>query len=81
MKVLYIICLVMSWFTIPAQGADTKDMMNTPIDTLVKKGRDYAEILNKPDSALMCFSIVTNRYDANMSREDKTNVIAAFNGK
>ena len=82
MKRIYLsLLLLITLTTSLAQGIDTKELMTLTTDSLVAKGRQYAEIENKPDSALMCFSIVTGRYDAKMSRDDKINVIAAFNGK
>ncbi len=40
-----------------------KQWMGLPSDVLLEKGHQYSEIQVKPDSALVCFSIVANRYN------------------
>lgn len=44
---------------------------------LMEEGVRYAQNLNKPDSAVLCFTIVINRYDNNASREEKQTIIKA----
>ena len=42
-----------------------------PTEQLVKIGHRFANDPERPDSALLALTIVTNRYDKSMSREDK----------
>ena len=42
-----------------------------PTEQLVKIGHRFANNPEQPDSALLALTIVTNRYDKSMSREDK----------
>ena len=62
-KILKILCtiILLTHFT-SAMGDNTPVSYNKwlkmPSDTLIKLGGKYAEIDNKPDSALMCFNIV-----------------------
>ncbi|MCF0177244.1 MAG: AraC family transcriptional regulator [Bacteroidales bacterium] len=77
-----ILALIAACFTfLSAHCFETNELLKMPSDSLVKIGRNYAEIINKPDSALICFTIVTGRYNPNLSKEEKINAIAAFNGK
>lgn len=52
-----------------------------PSDTLIKLGGEYAEIDNKPDSALMCFNIVIGRHKSNMNDEERHLLMSAYTGR
>jgi AraC-like DNA-binding protein len=55
--------------------------MNLSSEKLMEKGSKYAEFENKPDSALVCFSIVANRYSSDLSRDEQKYIIGSYNGK
>ncbi|MBR6182934.1 MAG: helix-turn-helix domain-containing protein [Prevotella sp.] len=55
--------------------------LKMPSDTLVKIGSKYAEIDNKPDSALMCFNIIIGRYKSNLNDEEKHFLLKAYTGR
>ncbi len=58
-----------------------KQWMGLPSNVLLEKGHQYSEIQVKPDSALVCFSIVANRYNKQMSDKEKQQCCVAFIGK
>lgn len=58
-----------------------KQWMGLPTNVLLEKGHQYSEIQVKPDSALVCFSIVANRYNKQMSDKEKQQCCVAFIGK
>lgn len=45
----------------------------------IRIGKDYRLRKNKPDSALLFFTIVAGRYTPNMSAEEKREVVEALN--
>lgn len=49
-----------------------------PLADLKQKGYDYIKS-NAPDSALICYSVMQNKYRADMKAEDKRLVAGAFN--
>lgn len=53
--------------------------MSTPSAELVRLGKDYRFRQNKPDSALLFFTVVAGRYDPGMPREEKRMVVEALN--
>lgn len=53
--------------------------MSRPSEELIRIGKDYRLRKNKPDSALLFFSIVAGRYTPNMSAEEKREVVEALN--
>lgn len=52
---------------------------STPSGELMRLGRDYQSRLNKPDSALLFFTLVAGRYDPAMPGEEKRLVVDALN--
>lgn len=70
---------------IPAKAAMQpnyyKQWMGLSSEVLLEKGHQYSEIKIKPDSALVCFSIVANRYNKQMSDKEKQQCCVAFIGK
>ena len=53
--------------------------MSRPSEELIRIGKDYRLRKNKPDSALLFFTIVAGRYTPNMSAEEKIEVVEALN--
>lgn len=37
-----------------------------PTATLMKMGNDFMNIKNMPDSAMLCYSLIANRYNENL---------------
>ena len=58
-----------------------KQWMGLPTEALLEKGHIYSEVHVKPDSALVCFSIVASRYNSYMSDKEKQQCCVAFIGK
>lgn len=58
-----------------------KQWMGLSSEALLEKGHQYSEIQVKPDSALVCFSIVANRYNKQMTDKEKQQCCVAFIGK
>lgn len=52
--------------------------MSRPSEELIRIGKDYRLRKNKPDSALLFFTIVAGRYTPNMSAEEKREVVEAL---
>lgn len=52
-----------------------------PSDKLLQIGNGYISKNNKADSALVCFSIVANRYSDNMDRHDKEMAMNGYLGR
>ncbi len=77
--------LLLVLITLSAQAAHTpKDYIrwqNYPSAKLMQMGSNYADMRNMPDSALVCFSIVSSRYQKNLAESEREYVIEAFNGK
>ena len=48
-------------------------------ETLIEMGREYILENIMPDSALVCFTIITNRYSPKMNKEEKLRCASAFN--
>lgn len=55
--------------------------MNLSTGELVAKGRDFLYQKQNPDSALVCFSIATSRYNKSLSKEEKQEIYKACTGK
>ena len=55
--------------------------MNLPSSKLIEMGAGYGEIQNHPDSALVCFSIVSSRYKPDMTKAQKRDITQAYIGK
>lgn len=53
--------------------------MSRPSEELIRIGKDYRLRKNKPDSALLFFTIVAGRYTPNMSAEEKREMVEALN--
>lgn len=70
---------------IPAKAAMQpnyyKQWMGLSSEVLLERGHQYSEITVKPDSALVCFSIVANRYNKQMSDKEKHQCCVAYIGK
>lgn len=54
---------------------------NIPSKELIKMGSMYGELQKHPDSALICYTIVTSRYDTNLDKAEKRNCMMAFIGR
>jgi YesN/AraC family two-component response regulator len=48
-----------------------------PTATLMKMGNDFMNIKNMPDSAMLCYSLIANRYNENLDREELEQSIRA----
>ena len=48
-----------------------------PTATLMKMGNDFMNIKNMPDSGLLCYSIIANRYNENLKSEELQQCIRA----
>lgn len=55
--------------------------MRLPSRLLVDMGHRYAEITDRPDSALVCFTLVASRYDEKATREEQRLATVAYMGK
>lgn len=55
--------------------------INVPTAELVEKGRLFLYQQAMPDSALVCFSIATSRYNESLPKEEKQEIYKAFVGK
>lgn len=55
--------------------------LHVPSEELIKMGTKYAELDGKPDSALVCFTIVTGRSKRNMTEKDKHLLMHAYIGR
>lgn len=65
-----------------AQGARSEfyqKYMSRSSEELIRLGKDYRFRQNKPDSALLFFTIVAGRYTPDMSRGEKRQVVEALN--
>ena len=52
-----------------------------PSDTLIAMGSEFAELQNKPDSGLICFTIAASRYKPEMSKQEKRSCAQGYIGK
>jgi AraC-like DNA-binding protein len=48
-----------------------------PTATLMKMGNDFMNIKNMPDSGMLCYSLIANRYNENLNREELEQCIRA----
>lgn len=48
-----------------------------PTATLMKMGNDFMNIKNMPDSAMLCYSLIANRYNENLKRDELEQCIRA----
>lgn len=62
-----------------AQPKSYRSFIGETSSSLIKKGKDYIFEKDMPDSALACFSVVVNRFDPLMDREEKIKVVEAYN--
>ncbi|MBQ9645401.1 MAG: helix-turn-helix domain-containing protein [Prevotella sp.] len=62
-------------------ASDYERWQQLPSELLMQMGSSYAEQTGMPDSALVCFTIVSNRYRKNLSDEEQPYVVGALNGK
>lgn len=69
--------------TVATPDVETKygKWMNLSTEALVTKGREFLYQKQCPDSALVCFSIVTSRYKESLSKEEKELIYKAAIGK
>ena len=65
-----------------AMGENQPEMfsrwMRLPVSTLEKMGRDDMKDRQSTDTALVCYTIITGRYDEKMDREEKRRVAEAY---
>ena len=82
---LLIFAAILFSHSIPAMGDDMTvsygKWRNLPSDSLIKMGSKYAEIDNKPDSALICFNTVIGRYKAKTNGDEKRLLMNAYIGR
>ncbi len=86
--ILLCLCLLiasLSAFAVPvkARGVfnpyDHESFSGMTTETLLKKGSEYLKSAQtEPDSAMMCLSIVVNRYDNNPSYGDAEAAVSAL---
>lgn len=55
--------------------------LNVPSRQLINTGSKYAELRNMPDSALVCFTIVTSRDKRSMDKEERHLTTLAYMGR
>lgn len=71
----YIISIIISILYLSNIYAEEKIIIeqwrNMPIDELMQRGRDYANLTDSKDSALACFRMVSMRYSPKMTLEEK----------
>ncbi len=85
-RITLLLFLILLTFT-PSSGASTvytkhyHKWMEFSSDELLKRGDRFLRVENQIDSALVCFSIVNNMYNKNMSDEEKLNCCKAGFGK
>lgn len=82
----YIGALIFMFFMISQLKAENKisvytRWINLPSETLLKMGRNFVNEQDKPDSALLCFTILTNRYDENADKEEKIIIAHGLSSK
>lgn len=84
-KLLLLTVALFAASAIHAARTDAPDFytrwMDVPSRKLIDMAMDYVLKKNKPDSALVCLSIVGNRYKPSLSYADKEVIIGSFNGK
>lgn len=86
----FFIMLIMLMAIVPSAGAASRDGKSTlknyssysklSSSVLLKKAEKYLVNGVNTDSAMLCLTIVTHRYNKEMSRDDKIKVISAYNG-
>ena len=55
--------------------------LHVPSEELIMMGTRYAELDGKPDSALVCFTIVTGRNKRSMTEKETRYLMQAFIGR
>lgn len=86
-RLLYIIMCVLLLLSVSVgmegKGVDRhfyEAMSKLSSEQLNRRGNYYTHDGSQPDSAFMCYSIVTRRYHAGMSNDDIKKVISAWHG-
>lgn len=86
-RLIYIIMCILSLafvsLDMKAKGVDRRfyeTMSKLPSDELNRRGSFYTHDGSKPDSAFMCYTIVTRRYHAGMSNAELRAVASAWHG-
>lgn len=51
-----------------------------PVDTLIKRGYDYAYSRNMPDSALFYFTLMSTRYSPSLPKDEQEKYIEGYKG-
>ncbi|MBD5355624.1 MAG: helix-turn-helix transcriptional regulator [Bacteroides sp.] len=69
--------------TVTARGKfnpyDHESFSGIPSETLFEKGSDYLDLaLTEPDSAMMCFSIIANRYEDTPTHTDASIAVSSL---
>ena len=78
--ILFSLILSISVFAKDEPGPEFyKRWTNLPDETLIEMGREYILERMMPDSALVSFSIISNRYHEKMSKEEKLRCASAYN--
>ncbi|MGM9732580.1 MAG: hypothetical protein ACI3YT_00440 [Prevotella sp.] len=89
--IIYII-MCMLWLTTAAVSARTMAsaadvrgyysiMEKLPAKVLIEKGKELAEVKDMPDSALVCYSIIVNKYHKSSKNEELKLLMMAYHGQ
>lgn len=73
-----LLALIMPVRTIAAnQSLQTQKLMTLSVDELLKKGNDHTN-KSEFESAVVCYTIIVNRYDDSMSHDEKMKVVDSY---
>ncbi len=78
---LLLIMVAVTIFPVHAEHNLYQQWANLSTEALINKGNDFLEHKEKPDSALVCFSIITARYHKDMPVDQIKQVVFALNRK
>lgn len=65
--ILVILCHLSGW----ASVHELPNLLRMPSSELLRKGNEYLYMKNQPDSAMVCFTIVAERYSEGLTPEEK----------
>lgn len=73
-RMIVIAIVLMATLTVMAEDVtflnNRRQWEKLPTAELMKKGRDFMNIKNLPDSGMLCYSIVANRYNENLQGDE-----------
>ena len=79
MIAIVVVILIAAAISIFGQPKSYKVFVGNSSEHLVNKGRSYIFEKHMPDSALTCFSIVTNRFNPDMKQDEQAVIVEAYN--